>query len=206
MTEKRTSKYNNSKLKEKINMKTIVMGKNVTRKFDVVVRRDEDNKLCLRPFIKELIPDIEWAEICEYEDVPQSEHIFCVGDRIYISEDEKVVITERRFRADLGNWYQYTDKVLSEDEGNKESCETYLAALLKEYNKQMIEDDERAKAYCDLHKLDYEESDYDEVIKIIGENKPEMEIPKVWKFDSNFLTNAVLKIDDVVPDYVKLNI
>ena len=187
-------------------MKTIVMGKKVTNNYDVVVKRDEDNKLCSRPFIKELTPDIEWEEICEYESVPQSEYIFCVGDCIYVSEDEKVVIMEQRFRADLGNWYQYTNKVLDVDENNKPECEYELTKLLKEYNKQMIEDDERAKAYCDLHKLDYEESDYDEIVKIIGENKPEMEIPKVWKFDSNFLTNAVLKIDDVVPDYVKLNI
>lgn len=197
MTEKRTSKYNNSKVKEKINMKTIVMGKNVTNNYDVVVNRDEDNKLCSRPFIKELTPDIEWEEICEYEGEAQYSYL---GRTIYISEDEEVIVTEQVFRADLGSYIQYTNKVLSEDEGNKESCETNLAALLKEYNKQMIEDDERAKAYCNLHKLDYEESDYDEIIKIIGKNKPEMEIPKVWKFSSDILANAVIKIDDTYPN------
>lgn len=200
MTEKRTSKYNNSKLKEKINMKTIVMGKKVTNNYDVVVKRDEDNKLCSRPFIMELTPDIEWEEICEYEGEPQKEYTIFAGSEIYISEDECVLVTKQKFRADLGNWYQYTNKVLSEDEGNKESCETNLTALLKEYNKQMIEDDERAKAYCNLHKLDYEESDYDEIIKIIGKNKPEMEIPKVWKFSSDIPTNAVIKIDDTYPN------
>lgn len=177
------------------------MGKNVTNNYDVVVKRDENNKFIERPYLSRDIPDIKWEKICEYDGEPQFSYDgWSSGRRINISEDEEVRVTEQIFRADLGNYIQYTDKVLSKDEGNKESCQTNLAALLKEYNKQMIEDDERAKAYCDLHKLDYEESDYDEIIKIIGENKPEMEIPKVWKFSSDILANAVIKIDDTYPN------
>lgn len=152
-------------------MKTIVMGKKVTNNYEVVVKRGEDNKFTERPYLTMNDSIIEWEEICKYEGVPQKEYVLFDGNEIYISEDEHVLVTEQRFRADLGNWYQYTNKVLEENDGNGESCEVELAALLREYNKQMIEDDERAKAYCDLHKLDYEESDYDEIIKIIGKDE-----------------------------------
>lgn len=174
------------------------MGKNVTNNYDVVVKRDKDNKLCSRPFIKELTPDIEWEEICEYEGEAQFSYL---GRTIYISEDEEVIVTEQVFRADLGNYIQYTNKVLSEDEGNKESCETNLAALLKEYNKQMIEDDERAKAYCNLHKLDYEESDYDEIIKIIG--KEEIKSIADTYFDSPTRRSWYKKLKENLPDHVE---
>ena len=152
-------------------MKTIVMGKKVTNNYEVVVKRDEDNKFTERPYITVNDSIIEWEDICEYEGAPQREYTLFGGNKIYISEDECVVVTEQKFRADLGNWYQYTNKVLDVDENNKPECEYELTKLLKEYNKQMIEDDERAKAYCDLHKLDYEESDYDEIIKIIGKDE-----------------------------------
>lgn len=152
-------------------MKTIVMGKKVTNNYDVVVKRGEDNKFTERPYLSRDIPDIKWEEICEYDGEPQKEYVPFYGYEIYISEDEYVLVAEQKFRADLGNWYQYTNKVLDVDENNKPECEYELTKLLKEYNKQMIEDDERAKAYCDLHKLDYEESDYDEIIKIIGKDE-----------------------------------
>lgn len=35
----------------------------------------------------------------------------------------------------------------------------------------MIEADSEAKAYCDLHKLNYEDTDYDELMKYINPNK-----------------------------------
>ena len=159
-------------------MKTVVMGKKIKNNYDVVVEKDEDGKYLSRPEIKKLEPDIKWEQIYEYEGtaqygIPETPSWLSVpfNRRIYLSENEEVRVTKQIFRADLGQWFQYTDKVLEEKDGNLKSCEKNLKALLADYNKQKIEDDEDAKAYCDLHKLKYEESDYDEIIKIIGKKK-----------------------------------
>lgn len=150
-------------------MKTIVMGKIRTRKFEVVTTTDNEGKLLEKPYINELKSDIEWKEICSYEGTPQlsTECIFCMGI-INISEDESVEIEKQIFRADVANYYQYANKILEEKPNNREECEEKLADALRVYNIQKIEADQKAKAYCDLHKLDYEETDYDELLGFIN--------------------------------------
>lgn len=159
-------------------MKTIVMGKNIKNTYEVLDSKNEDGTFKFRPTIRNKNSETTWEEICSYDGEPQ--YVQLVYNRyIYLSEDEKVLVPNQVFRADLGSWIQYTDKVLSVDDTNLEDCEEELAGLLKEYNKEMIEGNTRAKAYCDLHKLHYAETDYDELLAIIG--KPcECNVSKVW--------------------------
>ena len=92
--------------------------------------------------------------------------MFSTGREVYLSEDERVVVKSEKFRVDLGYWIQHVDKRLDyvhnldeiEDEFNEE---------IKKYNESMIENDPDAKAYCDLHKLVYADTDYDDLQQYI---------------------------------------
>lgn len=149
-------------------METVVMGKKIKNVYSVVIEKDGDGNYLGKPYI-EKEKETTYEEICRYEGTPQSVHGF-ICNEIYLSEDESASVTKEKFRADLCTWYQYTNKVLEEKDSNLKKAEKELAAELKLYNTQMIENDDRAKAYCDLHKLDYAETDYEELRKILPGN------------------------------------
>lgn len=178
-------------------MKTIVMGKKIKRNYEIKVEWDDNGKLKYKPFIKELDPDIQWEEICTYEGKARgcrSESFFTFDSHkhIYLSEDEEVIVEKEIFRADFGNYIQYTNKVLEENEGNKASCEEILKTYIKEFNRERIENDSEAKAYCDLHKLNYEDTDYDELMKYIYPNKVlNVELPEPIKITSHNYYNPL---------------
>ena len=157
-------------------MITHVMGEKIKNTYEVKAEKSaRDGKHLRRPKIEKVEEDIKYEEICSYEGAPQSAGIknfavFDINTYISISENEKVAVSKEVFRADLGEWFQYVDKVLEEKDVNLTKCEKELKKELAAYNKQMIEDDEKAKAYCDIHKLDYAETDYDELRKIIDRN------------------------------------
>lgn len=144
-------------------MKTIVQGKKVDSKYKVEFERDKNDKLVSRPRIRLENEDIQWEEILTYDGEPQSS---TYGRLIFLDEDEVVRVENEIFNADLGCWIQRVDKTL-EEKDNIEICKKTLDMLRKEWNAQMIENDSKAKAYCDLHKLDYAETDYDELMEII---------------------------------------
>lgn len=159
-------------------MKTHVMGKKVEKTYEVLDHKADDGTFFARPEITETDMQITWEEICSYDGEPQvyyesayGEYPWTLGKRgINIAEDEFIEVKHSKFRADLGEWYQYTEKVLEETKVNLIECQRKLDTLLREYNVQKIETDSKAKAYCDLHKLDYAETDYDELLKIIDGN------------------------------------
>lgn len=163
-------------------MKTIVMGKKIKRTYKVVDNKDCDGNFIIQPEIVLDNEDIKWEEILNYEDKPQyhcySNMYSLFGDEhILLSKDEEVKVEDKKFRADLGCWVQYVDKEL-EVKDNHKKCEKELASLLKEYNVERIENDPKAKAYCDLHKLDYAETDYKELLEIIKPTtKNSLELP-----------------------------
>lgn len=146
-------------------MKTIVMGKNVTNTYEVVTFRCDDGSFEGKPYINRVNKEEKWEEICSYKGTPQLNDGWA-SSILYISEDECVHVERTIFRADLGIHIQYTNKVLSEDNTNYEECKKELESVLREYNKYHIEHDEISKAYCDLHKLNYEDTDYDELCRI----------------------------------------
>lgn len=187
-------------------MKTIVMGKKIKRNYEIKVEWDDNGELKYKPFIKELDPDIRWEEICSYEGEARccsNSNPFAIdfNHYIYLSEDEEVIVEKEVFRADLGNYIQYTNKVLEEDEGEKSDYEESLKTYIKEFNKERIEHDSEAKAYCDLHKLNYEDTDYDELMKYIYPNKV-LGIKLSTGIELNTLSNEVLRIEPE-PDSIR---
>ena len=90
-----------------------------------------------------------------------------VQSKINLSEDEEVAVVRKIYRADLHAYMVYTDKVLSEKDVDKEEAEFKYNKLLAEYNKTMIEGDEELLSYCKVHHLKPEETDYDELVKIV---------------------------------------
>ena len=88
-------------------------------------------------------------------------------NKINLSEDEEVTVIQKIYRADLHAYMVHTDKVLSEKDVDKEEAEFKYNKLLAEYNKTMIEDDEELLSYCKVHHLKPEETDYDELAKIV---------------------------------------
>lgn len=152
-------------------MKTIVMGKKVKETYKVEVEQDKDGKITVKPKIKLDNADIKWEEILSYEGAPQYEVITGWIDNryIYLSETDEVKVEKQVFRADLGNWVQYTGKVLDKKD-NLKKCEKELENALRLYNTQKIEANPKAKSYCDIHKLDYAETDYEELMDIIEPN------------------------------------
>ena len=150
-------------------METVVMGKKVTNKYEVYIRKDDDGKYLEKPKLVHEAKVDSWEEICRYEGEPQAE---CkVGDffkgYIHLSDNECVQIEDDFFRADLGVWHQRVDKVVEEKDVNLKKAEKEFDAELKLYNTQRIENDEKAKAYCDVHQLDYGETDYNKLRKIL---------------------------------------
>lgn len=149
-------------------MKTIVMGRKVREIYKVVADKDENGMFKRKPKIELEDTKIEWEEILSYDYELQfhSEGYLSRANYIYLSEDEKVQQLDAGFRADLGCWIQRVDKEI-EKKDNLKKCEKELAPLLKEYNTEMIENDSEAKAYCDLHKLVYADTDYEQLISYI---------------------------------------
>lgn len=114
---------------------------------------------------------------------------------INISEDEKVTVIEKIYRADLHAYMVHTDKVLSEKDIDKEEAEFKYNKLLAEYNKTMIEDDEELLSYCKVHHLKPEETDYDELAKIVPRKVKVAQDSLAIKAD--YMPNWTLNIPDI---------
>ena len=159
-------------------MKTIVQGKKVTNKWSVdtgkekqIINGEEREIFVKKPSLTKE-EEIEWVDICEYNAEPQHTGMsFFANQRIYLSETEEVVVDREIFRADLGVWYQRTDKILDEVDAGKEEAETELQTLVAEFNKTVIENDAEMLNYCKLHKLTPEETDAGELYSLLHPDK-----------------------------------
>ena len=121
-----------------------------------------------KPTMKQ-IKNIEWVEISEFEGEPRynSGTSMLWDNSINISEDEEVAIREEIFRADLNELHLHTSKVLEEIDLNKNETDILLENEIKMFNKEMIESDEKLKSYCNVHKLNPEETDCIELYKLV---------------------------------------
>lgn len=148
-------------------MKTIVKGQNIEEHYVVKDCKREDGTFYHRPYMESDSKQRKktFETILEYDGEPQYDGVGL--KTFYISENEEVIITKKYFRADLGAWIVETNKVLSEKHIGEKKCKQELAKLIKEYNKQKIESCYYLKAYCDIHKLSYEDTDYDELKDIV---------------------------------------
>ena len=126
-----------------------------------------------KPEIFKDIIELDPVEICQYEGIPcASSSVYIIGypyKRINIG-DEEVNVQKEAFYADLSEWKQFVDKVVSNVDYYKEEVELDYADLIAQYNEQMINEDEKLKAYCNLHHLNPGDTDVDELKKIVYGN------------------------------------
>lgn len=158
-------------------MKTRVIGKNIEKTYHVEPHshqeRQEDGTM---KFVFDQKPELvceitkeEPVTICEYEGEPKRSNYYqffyrynCISFR-----GEDVEILKEVFHADTGDWDQVVNKEIMVAEINKGEAEKKLEALTRNYNRQIIEGDERLLAYCNLHHLKPAETDPDELRKLI---------------------------------------
>lgn len=123
-----------------------------------------------KPEIIKDVVELDPVEICQYEGIPcASSSVYIIGypyKRINIG-DEEVNVQKEAFYADLSEWKQFVDKVVSNVDYYKEEVELDYADLIAQYNEQMIKADEKLQAYCDLHHLNPGNTDVDELRKIV---------------------------------------
>ena len=160
-------------------MVTRVFGKIIENIYDVIynMKQIEDNDGNIKavytekPQINKTRKVREWSELCSYEGEPRynsSGYAIVLGCHyINISENETVKIEDEIFRADLNEMHLHTDKIIEEKEVNKEDALSILDGKIKAFNKMMIESNDRLRAYCDLHKLSYEDTDCIELFKLV---------------------------------------
>lgn len=159
-------------------MITRVFGKKIENIYDVIynMKQIEDNDGNIKavytdkPTINKARKVKGWSELCSYEGEPRynSGCSFMFGYHdINISENETVKIEDEIFRADLNEMHLHTNKIIEEKEVNKEDALSILDGKIKAFNKMMIESNDRLRAYCDLHKLSYEDTDCIELFKLV---------------------------------------
>lgn len=111
----------------------------------------------------------EWVELCAYKGEPRynSTRMYYMYNTINISEDETLMIEEEIFRADLNEMHLHTNKIVDIIEVNKEEMVDTCKCQIKAFNKMMIESNSKLMAYCDLHKLAYEDTDCIELFRLV---------------------------------------
>ena len=124
-----------------------------------------------RPELKSDVRELEPMEICRYEGEPNIDIPcgFFAQTKIHIG-DECVTVLETNFYADRDEYRQFVNKVIKNTDINQEESREKYNLLIRDYNKQSIEGNEKLLAYCRLHHLDPEETDVDELKKIVLDN------------------------------------
>lgn len=160
-------------------MKTKVFGKVIENNYSVIYNskqiEDENGNVKTvytdKPMILKGQTVKEWIELCSYKGEPRynsNNRCMLYGYRHFnIAENETVRTEEEIFRADINEMHLHTDKVVEERDIDKENALSILDGQVREFNKMMIESNDRLKAYCDLHKLSYEDTDCIELFKLV---------------------------------------
>lgn len=127
-----------------------------------------------RPQLKSDSKVDSWGDICSFEGdkIPHNslDNLFGAWGCHYainISEDESVRVEKEIFRADLNEIHAFTDKVISESTEDKASSEKEYDNVMREFNKTMIEADDKLMSYCKLHRLDPKDTDCIELFKLV---------------------------------------
>ena len=184
-------------------MITRVMGKVTTTYWYVEPNYHEERKedgavkyvFDKRPELKSDVRELEPMEICRYEDKPNMDIPcgFYFPTRIHIG-DECVDVLESNFYADRDEYRQFVNKVIKNTDINQEESREKYNLLIRDYNKQSIEGDEKLLAYCRLHHLDPEETDVDELREVVY---PQNTYKFSWDIsadDMNIITSNTIKV------------
>lgn len=163
-------------------MRTVVLGKVVEKNFSVetnIKTINKNGKECDvytgKPKLQVEEKIKEWKEICSFKGEYRKNHIYPFFypsvNQINISENETVTIDKEIFRADLNELHLFTDKVVEEINKGMEIAEIELIKHTRLFNKMMIESNDSLTAYCNLHKLNYGDTDAIELFKIVFPEK-----------------------------------
>lgn len=198
-------------------MRTKLLGKNIKRKWFVethVVNKEAskcDDKVT---YTFDGVPELKNDETCtnevfmEYKGEPCFNHKKWGGlvdimnismsdsiGQMNISENETVNVFDKIFRADEGNYWLYTDKILSEEDQNKSELENNYKNWMSIFNRTMIEQDEKLKDRCDLYNLSYEKTDAVKLFKeVYGCENVKIENDKLVKDTALFYPSTAFKI------------
>lgn len=148
-------------------MRTVIKGKDIEFRYYVDPHQKEvtiDGKkefvyLAQPVLCRELT--VTWSTISEFDGELKS------GFEILLSENERVSVVDKKFRVDLSEYQIFVNKTLSETETNREEAEMLLKVHKSKFNKSMIESNEKLKNYCEVHKLDVEDTDVFKLWKIV---------------------------------------
>lgn len=169
-------------------MKTIIQGKILKTTYGVDDKRKTiqvNNERSVKvytgkPELTKNTEIVSWETIAEFDEKIEYNSKVCfffttmiktnLGE-INLTEDEKVNVIESITRVDLGAYVLHVDKILDEKTGWKSEAEEILKYQIKDYNKQMIESNERLLGYCKLHNLVPSETDVDELFKQVYPNE-----------------------------------
>ena len=163
-------------------MRTIIQGKKVRTTYSVVnkaelIREEPGKKRVVfkaKPKLKDETKVVGWETIKEFDEeinlnIKKYVDYFLdnrIGE-ISLSESEIVGVIEKIFRIDLGAYVLHLDKILNEEIVNELEAKAVLKSQLMLYNKTMIESNERLAAYCKINKLNPEETDVNDLFKIV---------------------------------------
>lgn len=186
-------------------MKTKVFGKKIENNYIIEPNqkmiKDENNcdKLVFtaKPTIIKESNLVEWVKLHSFDGEPRyNNYVANIGwiggynyNRINLSEDETVEIEEEIFRADLNELHLHTDKIVEENDYDKEYQEAGYNTLIGEFNKQMIESNDKLKSYCEVHKLNPEETDCIELFNIVFPNQ------------NYVIQDGIMKVKDICTFY-----
>ena len=135
----------------------------------------------------------EWVELCSYKGEPRynSNRSYFMYNSVNISEDETVMIEEEIFRADLNEMHLHTNKIVETIEVDKDDMIETCKCQIEAFNKMMIESNNKLMAYCDLHKLVYEDTDAIELFKLVFPDEEYVIEDGVMKVKEKVKVNAV---------------
>ena len=163
-------------------MKNVVLGQVIEIKYELVPHYTylDNGKKCFtsKPFIATSKSVIDWVELCSFDgDIRYNTHKKDAWNGIFYPEylnidvEEEVQITDVIFRADLSEVQLRTDKIVESRTLFKEETEQEYEKLVKEFNKTMIESNEKLLSYCKVHKINPEETDVYELINVTCQNQ-----------------------------------
>ena len=168
-------------------MKTKVFGKKIENVYEVDhkcktvedINGESKTVYTDKPTITKIPKVKNWVELCSYEGKPMYNSktvntgfwLVIPSKTVNISEDECVAIEEEIFRADLNEMHLHTDKVVETIDTEKADALSIYEGHIKAFNKMMIESNNKLMAYCDLHKLPYEDTDAIELFKLVFPDK-----------------------------------
>lgn len=148
-------------------MRTVIKGKSVVHSHVLCIKQKEvfengENKMVYveKPFVK-IEDEFRYTDMYVFNEVIDN------TTELFLDENKRVPITKRIFRADLGEYHYLTNHVVDEDDIGKQDAEFELKKHIKAFNKMMIESNKRLKAYCEIHKLNAEDTDVLELWRIV---------------------------------------